>query len=134
MTLEGLIIRDAAVGDAAAISAIYNQGILDRIATLEIEERTPEERAQWLAARGPRHPVVVTERDGMVVGWGSLNQFNPRKAYDYVADFSVYVERAWRGKGVGGAVLRTLIARAKELRYHKMVLSAFPWNAGGMAL
>ena len=134
MTREGPTIRDAAGGDAAAISAIYNQGILDRIATLETEERTPDERAEWLAARGPRHPVVVAERDGMVVGWGSLNPFNPRKAYDYVADFSVYVARAWRGKGVGGAVLRTLIARAKELGYHKMVLSAFPWNAGGMAL
>jgi len=134
MRREGPTIRDAAMGDAAPISAIYNQGILDRIATLETEERTPEERAEWLAARGPRHPVVVAERDGMVVGWGSLNQFNPRKTYDYVADFSVYVERAWRGKGVGGAVLRTLIARARELGYHKMVLSAFPWNAGGMAL
>jgi phosphinothricin acetyltransferase len=68
------------------------------------------------------------------VGWGSLNQFNPRKAYDFVADFSVYVERAWRGKGVGGALLRGLIARAKQLGYHKLVLAAFPWNAGGMAL
>ncbi len=129
-----LTVRDARAEDAAAIATIYNQGIFDRIATLETEERTPEERIAWLAARGPRHPVLVTERDGMVVGWGSLNQFNPRKAYDYVADFSVYVERAWRGKGVGSALLRALIARAKQLGYHKMVLSAFPWNALGMAL
>lgn len=129
-----LTVRDARADDAAAIAVIYNQGIADRIATLETEERTPEERTKWLAARGPRHPVLVAERDRMVVGWGSLNQFNPRKAYDYVADFSVYVERAWRGKGVGSALLRALIARAKQLGYHKMVLSAFPWNALGMAL
>ncbi len=70
----------------------------------------------------------------MVVGWGSLNQFNPRRAYDFVADFSVYVERGWRGKGVGGALLRVLIRRGKQLGYHKLVLSAFPWNAAGMAL
>ena len=134
MALEALKIRDAVPSDAAAIAAIYNQGIVDRIATLETEERTPEERLQWLAARGPRHPVLVAELDGAIVGWGSLNQFNPRKAYDFVADFSVYVERAWRGKGVGGALLRALIARAKQLGYHKLVLAAFPWNAGGMAL
>src|SRR5512145_3351058 len=127
-------VRDARANDAAAIATIYNQGIADRIATLETEERTPEERVAWLAARGPRHPVLVAERDGTVVGWGSLNQFNPRKAYECVADFSVYVERAWRGKGVGSALLRALIARAKQLGYHKMVLSAFPWNALGMAL
>ncbi|MEK6717256.1 MAG: arsinothricin resistance N-acetyltransferase ArsN1 family A [candidate division NC10 bacterium] len=134
MTLDALTIRDAGEADAAAIVTIYNQGIADRIATLETEERTPEERKQWLAARGPRHPVLVAEMDGTVVGWGSLNQFNPRTAYDFVADFSVYVERAWRGKGVGGALLRALIARAKQLDYHKLVLSAFPWNAAGMAL
>ena len=129
-----LTVRDARADDAAAIATIYNQGIFDRIATLETVERTPEERVAWLAARGPRHPVLVAERDRVVAGWGSLNPFNPRKAYEYVADFSVYVERACRGKGVGSALLRALIARAEQLGYHKMVLSAFPWNALGMAL
>jgi phosphinothricin acetyltransferase len=134
MTPDALRIRDAVPADAAAIATIYNQGIIDRIATLETEERTPAERTQWLVARGARHPVLVADLDGAVVGWGSLNQFNPRKAYDFVADFSVYVERAWRGKGVGGALLRALIARAKQVGYHKLVLSAFPWNAVGMGL
>jgi len=134
MPLDALGIRDALPGDAAAIATIYNQGIVDRIATLETEERTSEERLQWLATRGPRHPVLVAELDRTVVGWGSLNQFNPRKAYDFVAEFSVYVEREWRGKGVGSALLRALTARAKQLGFHKMVLSAFPWNAAGMAL
>lgn len=127
--------RPAAPGDAEAISRIYNQGIQDRIATLETELRTPGERRQWLAARGPRHPVVVAETEaGECVGWGSLNVFNPREAYRFVADFSVYVERAWRGKGVGSVLLEDLIDLARHHGYHKMVLSAFPWNAGGMAL
>ncbi len=134
MALEAVKTRDAAPSDAAAIATIYNQGIVDRIATLETEERTPEERRQWLAARGLRHPVLVAELDRTIVGWGSLNHFNPRKAYDFVADFSVYIARDWRGKGVGSALLRALIARAKQLGYHKMVLSAFPWNTAGMAL
>ena len=89
MALDVPKIREAMPSDAAAIAAIYNQGIAERIATLETEERTPEERSAWLAARGPRHPVLVAEQAGTIVGWGSLNQFNPRKAYDYVADFSV---------------------------------------------
>ncbi|MBI2469194.1 MAG: N-acetyltransferase, partial [Candidatus Rokubacteria bacterium] len=66
-----------------------------------------------------------------VVGWGSLNVFNPRRAYDHVADFSLYVERDWRGRGVGGRLLDALIARARALGYHKLVLSAFPWNEAG---
>lgn len=127
-------IRPATAADAEAIATIYNQGIEDRVATLETDLRTPNERRQWLATRGPRHPVIVAEAGGEVVGWGSLNAFSPRKAYDYVADFSVYIERGWRGKGVGSRLLTRLIELARELGYHKLVLSAFPWNAGGMAL
>ncbi len=128
-------LRLATAADAEAICRIYNQGIEDRVATLETELRTPEERRQWLAGRSPRHPVIVAENAaGEGVGWGSLNVFNPREAYRFIADFSVYVERSWRGKGVGKVVLERLIELARQHGFHKMVLSAFPTNAGGMAL
>jgi phosphinothricin acetyltransferase len=133
-----LRIRGATAADAGAICRIYNQGIEDRVATLETEQRTPEERAEWLGARDARHPVLVAEEGeapagaGRVVGWASLNVFNARRAYDHVADLSLYVEREWRGRGVGRQLLEALIARARELGYHKLVLAAFPWNEGGM--
>ena len=127
-------IRPADPGDAAAICAIYNQGIEDRIATLETRLRTPEERRAWLAARGPRHPVVVCERNGTLCGWASLNSFNPREAYDHVADFSVYVERESRGRGIGAALLAHLEVLAARHGYHKLVLAMFPSNGAGIAL
>ena len=128
-------VRPATAADAEAICLIYNQGIEDRIATLETELRTPEERRQWLAARSARHPVIVAENErGEVVGWASLNVFNPREAYRFVADVSVYVERAYRGKGVGGVLLPRLDELAREHGFHKLVLAAFPFNPGGMAL
>ena len=132
MTGPPLRIRAATGADAAAICRIYNQGIQDRVATLETEERTPEERAQWLGARGPRHPVLVAEGDGDLLGWASLNVFNARRAYEHVADLSLYVERDARGRGVGRQLLEALVARAIELGYHKLVLAAFPWNEAGM--
>ena len=128
-------LRLASPDDAEAICGIYNQGIEDRVATLETELRSPDERRAWIAARDARHPVVVAEgARGEIAGWGSLNVFNPREAYRFVVDFSIYVDRAWRGKGVGDAVLARLVQLAREHGYHKMVLSAFPTNAGGMAL
>jgi phosphinothricin acetyltransferase len=129
-----LSIRDATLADAEVICRVYNQGIEDRVATLETETRTPAERREWLSARGPRHPVLVAEVDGAMTGWASLNRFNPRPVYDHVADLSVYVERAWRGRGVGRALLSSLIERARAIGYHKLVLAAFPDNVGGMAL
>lgn len=130
-----LEIRDATHEDATVIARIYNQGIEDRSATLETQLRTPEERAEWLAIRGPRHPVLVAvDSAGAVVGWGSLNSFNPRPVYDHVADFSIYVAREQRGRGIGDALLSALEVRARGLGYHKMVLAAFPTNAPGMRL
>jgi phosphinothricin acetyltransferase len=149
-------VRPATAADAEAICRIYNQGIEDRQATLETELRTPDERRQWLAARSERHPVIVAETPVAgpepatssnspptplpdhaplaPIAWGSLNVFNARPAYRHVADFSVYVERAWRGKGVGRALLTRLVELGRELGYHKLVLSAFPFNTAGVAL
>jgi L-amino acid N-acyltransferase YncA len=129
-----LLIRVADAADADAICMIHNQGIVDRIATLDTSLRTPAGCREWLAERDARHPVIVAEAGGPVVGWGSLNRFNPRHAYDHVADFSVYVERSWRGKGVGTAMLAHLVESARGLGYHKLVLAALALNEAGLAL
>jgi phosphinothricin acetyltransferase len=130
-----LDIRYATPQDAPTIASIYNQGIEDRVATLETQLRSPEERAQWLAARGPRHPVLVAaDETGTVCGWASLNSFNPRPAYDHVADISVYVDRDQRGRGIGHTLLGALETRARDLAYHKLVLAAFPTNTAGLRL
>jgi phosphinothricin acetyltransferase len=127
-------IRAATAADADAICEIHNQGIVDRIATLDTTLRTPHGTREWLAQRGPRHPVVVADLLGTPVGWASLNPFNPRAAYDQVADFSVYVERASRGKGVGRQLLDRLVELARDVGFHKMVLAAMACNEAGIAL
>ncbi|MCC6704061.1 MAG: N-acetyltransferase [Thermomicrobiales bacterium] len=130
-----MLIRAATPDDAAEIARIYNQGIEDRLATLETTFRDAAERAGWLAAKGPRYPVIIAEGDaGTLLGWGSLNQFNPRPAYDHVVDFSIYVAREARGQGVGKALLGELEALARTQGFHKMVLAAFPFNVAGMKL
>lgn len=127
-------IRPASPVDAAAICTIHNQGIEDRIATLDTTVRTPDGVRRWLAERGPRHPVIVADAGGSVVGWGSLNQFNPRQAYDFVADFSVYVERQSRGQGIGRQILDRLVDLARATGYHKLVLTALASNDAGVGL
>src|SRR5215217_2165992 len=122
MPMHEVTVRPANTADVPEITRIYNQGIRDRLATLETEERTPQERLAWLEVRDERHPVLVAEQAGMVAGWGSLNVFNPRPAYRHVADFSIYVGKEARGTGIGQALLGALIECAQELGYHKLVL------------
>ena len=132
--MESIAVRFASLDDAAVICTIYNQGIADRVATLEAELRDPDERRRWLASRGTRYPVVVAEAAGQAIGWASLNSFNPRHCYDHVADISVYVERSWRGKGVGRILLTRVIELGRSIGFHKLVLACFPTNKAGVAL
>jgi L-amino acid N-acyltransferase YncA len=120
-----VLVRLATEADIPAITAIYNQGIVDK-ATFETELRTHEERLNWLKQRGERHPVIVAVRGGVVLGWASLNPFSARNAYRFVADLSVYVARSERGTGIGSALMEDLLRRAKALGYHKLVLTTFP--------
>lgn len=132
---DPLALRDATMADVPDIARILNQGIEERNVTLETEPKTSSEREAWLAARGPRHPVIVAvDEAGRILGWGSLNPFKSRAAYDHVADFSVYVARDARGKGIGTLMLAELERRARAIGYHKMVLAAMPENLAGRRL
>jgi phosphinothricin acetyltransferase len=127
-------VRAATAADAAAICVIYNQGIEDRLATLETERRTPDERREWLAARGPRHPVVLAESGGQAVGWASLNRFNPRPLTITWPILSCTSSGAGGAAASAGGSSTGWSSSDASIAYHKLVLAAFPFNAAGMAL
>jgi len=128
------MIREAKEHDIPRIRDIYNQGIEDRIATLEEQPKTMEEMNQWFYQRSPRYTVLVAELDGEVQGWASLNPYSHRCAYAGVADVAVYIDRNWRGKGLGSKLLQALEETARENRFHKLVLFTFPFNQLGQGL
>lgn len=129
-----VLIRDASKFDLNSILEIYNQGIIDGIATLE---KIPKDEAyikEWFEKHSGRYKAIVAEFDWHTVGWASLNQYNSRSAYDGVADISVYISRDYRGKGIGQKLLAELESQAKENGFHKMVLFTFPFNQLGQGL
>src|SRR5262245_41343727 len=129
-----LSTRVAVAADAAAIAAIYNDGIADRIATFEIEPRTPEQIAAQLAGKGDRFPTLVAERGGQIVAWATAGPYRDRPAYAGVAEHSVYVARAARGQGVGRVVLDALCRAYAERGFWKIVSRIFPENVASLVL
>jgi phosphinothricin acetyltransferase len=129
-----LSARLATTADAAAIAAIYNEGIEDRIATFETEPRTTEQLAGQIADKGDRFPTVVVEREGKVVAWAAASAYRSRPAYAGVAEHSVYVARAARGAGAGRAALEALCRAYAERGFWKIVSRIFPENVASLAL
>ncbi|SFI81893.1 arsinothricin resistance N-acetyltransferase ArsN1 family A [Thermoflavimicrobium dichotomicum] len=124
------VIRKATEQDLPRITDIYNQGIEDRIATLEVQIKTVKEMSQWLKERSGRYTVLVITDGQDIQGWASLNPYSHRCAYAGVADISIYIDRNWRGKGLGSKLLQALEKKAKDNGFHKLVLFTFPFNPG----
>ncbi|WP_246188184.1 arsinothricin resistance N-acetyltransferase ArsN1 family A [Paenibacillus tengchongensis] len=127
-------VRSAESADLPAILNIYNQGIADRIATLETQPKSLQEMNDWFGAHQGRYRALVAEADGLIKGWASLNPYSHRCAYNGVADLSVYVEREQRGQGIGSALLEALEQEARQADFYKIVLFTFPFNAQGQSL
>ena len=126
-------VRDAVPADAAAIAAIYNEGIEERTATFETRLRTAADVGAWLAA-GARLPVLVAADGGAARGWARIAPYSDRPAYAGVGEVSAYVARAARGRGVGRALLTALRGRAEELGYWKLTGKLFTGNVASAAL
>ncbi|HEU0209842.1 MAG TPA: arsinothricin resistance N-acetyltransferase ArsN1 family A [Candidatus Udaeobacter sp.] len=131
---DGIRVRNASLNDAAPIAEIYNQGIDDRVATYETQPRSVEEQEVLLRVIADRYPVVVAEIDGEIVGWAGAVPYRARECYRGIGEFSMYVRRDWRGRGVGDLLLAGLFREAERLRLWKLLSRIFPFNEASRAL
>ena len=110
-----MVVRDARVGDLEAVFAIYNEHVLHGTATFETEPYVAGRDVGWLTERDPRrHPVLVAEQDGAVVGWAALGPWSDRGAYARTAEASVYVDEGRQGQGIGRRLLEELVERGRR--------------------
>jgi L-amino acid N-acyltransferase YncA len=131
---HGVHIRVANTDDAVAIAEIYNQGIEDRVATYETEPRSAKDQKAWLRSIAGRYPTVVAEIDGQIVGWAGAGPYRPRECYRGIGEFSMYVRREWRRRGVGDLLIAALIHEAERLGLWKLLSRIFLFNEASRAL
>jgi phosphinothricin acetyltransferase len=123
-------VRRAKAADAAAIAAIYNQGIEGRGATFQTQPQNPD----YFDARIAAGVVGVAESDGRIIGatWSSTYDVAPY--YSGVREVTVYVDRESRRRGAGRALVAWLAAQARDDGAYKLVAKVFATNAGSLAL
>ncbi len=125
-----LEIRPLLESDWPAVEAIYAEGIATGNATFETSTPSFEE---FDASRHADHRFVASE-DGRVVGWAALMPVSARACYRGVAEHSVYVTEAARGRGVGSALMERLISSARGGGIWTIQTSVFPENGATVAL
>jgi phosphinothricin acetyltransferase len=134
MNKSDVLIRLANIGDIGSITEIYNEAVLNGVATFDTQEKTVEDRIAWFNSRRPIHPVLVAQLNDEVIGWASLNQWSDRSAYDGTAEVSIYMHHAYRDQGVGGILFKELIEQARTLNLHYLLSRITEGNEKSIAL
>src|SRR5919106_1512554 len=117
-------------GDWEAVCAIYLEGIATGNATFEIE--VPD-WATWDS--GHRKDCRLLAKCGKkVLGWAALSAVSQRRCYSGVAEVSAYVAAAARGKGIGKALLESLVTASETAGFWTLQASVFPENEASIAL
>jgi len=125
-----MLLRPAALDDAAALRAIYNVEVETSTATFDLVPRSLDDQRAWLAARSGAFSAVVAVEDGTVIGFASLSPYKERAAYRTTVEDSVYVDRGRHGRGVGRALLSHVVDVAAASGFHAVMARI---EAGGTA-
>ena len=96
-------IRPASAADAAACAAIYAPYI-ETAVTFESPAPDAAELARRIEDTMRVYPWLVCERSGHVIGYAYAHRYRPRAAFDWTAEFSIYMDGGERGHGAGAAL------------------------------
>jgi len=116
--------------DWNAVRSIYLQGMRTGDATFE---RDAPEWKDWDASHLAACRIVARSEQ-RVIGWAALSPVSKRHIYRGVAEVSVYVEEATRGRGIGSLLLTELVNRSEKEGIWTLQAGVFPENIASVQL
>ncbi len=129
---EGLLVRAAEIDDAEGIAAIANLPGF-RAGTLRLPYQTTDDTRRWLSKAEAASPRLVAVFDGKIVGNAGLRRFEGRR--QHVGSIGMGVHDAYTGRGIGNALLGTLLDCAdKWLNIRRVELTVYADNVAAIAL
>ncbi|WP_299373223.1 GNAT family N-acetyltransferase [uncultured Tateyamaria sp.] len=120
------MIRAAIEADADWITALWNDVISGTTITFTSTLKTPADIARMIATR----PVLVLEDAG---GFATFGPFRSGPGYAATVEHSIFLSPKARGLGQGSALMRRLMATARDAGHHVMVAAISGDNAGAVA-
>ncbi len=110
-------IRSASIADARAVRDIYAPFVTDSATSFEAEAPDAAAMEQRIRDVQAKHPWLVFEAAGEVLGYAYASTHRARQAYQWCAEVSVYVHARARHRGIGGALYRALFDLLRRQGY-----------------
>ena len=128
---SGFTIRPMCEADADAVLAIYQAGMDSGLASFESKAPT---WATFDAGKLPGHRFVAVDADDRVLGWVAVSAVSTRAVYAGVVEHSVYIDPDAKRRGIGLALLRTLIESTERDGIWTLQSGVFPENTASLRL
>jgi L-amino acid N-acyltransferase YncA len=126
-------IEAMAEADWPSVAKIYAEGIATGHATFAAVP--PSAYQQFCDAAIIDGSLVARDpASSVILGWTRLTRVSARAVYAGVAEVSVYVAAAARGRRVGDALMRALVLRAEAAGVWTLQASIFVENTASLAL
>jgi L-amino acid N-acyltransferase YncA len=116
--------------DWPLVREIYSEGIATGNATFETGA---PEWAKWDQTHLQRCRLVARDAE-RILGWAALSPVSSRCVYSGVAEVSVYVASAARGRGVGKRLLQSLVKQSEGCGIWTLQAGIFPENIPSFTL
>lgn len=131
-----LVVRPAHEDDATVMREIFNEGVQDHLIPFEEHPRSIETQKDLIVAAlaDAKHPILVAELRGWVLGWIALTPHDPRPQLADIAEVSVCVRRSFRNYGVGRQLMQAAQTEATRLGYRKLVGHVLADNGDSLRL
>ncbi|WP_438751404.1 GNAT family N-acetyltransferase [Pararhizobium sp. O133] len=116
-------LRDATLSDIPAITEIYEDSVLNGVASYEMTppgEAEMTERFSTIIGNGYPY-IAAVDPEGALLGYAYASAFRTRTAYRFIVEDSIYLAPEARGQRVGKALLAELIRRCTALGFRQMV-------------
>jgi L-amino acid N-acyltransferase YncA len=129
-----MAIRPARADDFEAIAAITNHYITTSSIHFAYEPvAVAALRSMWERYRD-RHPWLVTEDNGELLGYAKSGVWRERAAYNWTCEVGLYIADHARGRGMGRALYNELLDECARRGFRSAVAGITLPNAASIAL
>ena len=129
------VIRPVEVRDAAAVARIYAPHVTAGVASFETVPPDAAEMADRIAATTPTYPWLVCDVPASgVAGYVYASVHNPRAAYQWSANVTVYIDGRFHRAGIGRALYTSLFAVLRLQGFYNAYGGITLPNAGSVGL
>ena len=110
-----MYFRTASEEDAAALLDIYRYYVEKTAITFEWEVPSLENFKRRISHTLEKYPYIVAQSEGRILGYAYAGPFKERKAYDWSAETTIYLDHTIRHQGVGKLLYMKLEESLKKM-------------------